>query len=228
MSEEGPHRHERSGKPKDPYHWHGQRIVTEADLDSVFAPDDDDDVARPRIYLRRLVHGLVLFFLVIALIAAVVAALAVSRGELRIPFLESSTRPAPTCPATTYRYVPNQRVTVNVYNATNREGLAAHVARQLKARGYRIGEIDGRRISHPGLSAVIVSGPAGEANAFNLQRNILGTEYVADDRTDTTVDVVLGSGFKGLLQTHRVRKVPGPLSCPRLSTSTTTTTTTTG
>lgn len=215
MTEDGPHRHERGGKPKDPYHWHGQRIVTEEDLDSVFA--SDDDVERPQVYLRRLVHGLVLFFLLVALIAAVVAALAIARGELRVPFLETTVKPGPSCPEATYRYVPNQRVTVNVYNATAREGLAARVARQLKSRGYRIGEIGGRRISHPGLPAVIISGKAGEANALNLQRNILGTEYVSDDRTDATVDVVLGSGFKALLQPKRVRKVPGTLSCPRLA-----------
>ena len=57
------------------------------------------------------------------------------------------------------------------------------------------------------------------AAALNLQRNMAGTEYVDDARADASVDVVVGTGYKGLTAPELVSGEPGQLSCPRLSPS---------
>jgi hypothetical protein len=203
-------------KPKQPLRWQGHRVITEDDLDRVFV--DDGNVEKPHIYHRRILHGIVLVLLVGLIIAAVLTATAVARGDLKIPGWGPPPAPEPvTCPAGTYDYPDNGSFRLNVYNGTQLEGLGSRVAGELADRGYDIGAVGNKTLSFFGMSAVIVSGKAGEANAFNLQRNIPDTEYVADDRTDASVDVVVGAGYKELVDANLVDQTPGTLSCPRLS-----------
>lgn len=211
-----PHRHRHGGE--DPLHWHGHRIVTEQDLEETFAADESE---KSSVYMwRRIRHGIVLLLLLALIIAGVFMAVAIARGDLKVPGFEpEAAPPPPTCPAGVHNYPPNNAITVNVYNGTLEEGLAAEVGLQLQIRGYTLGQTGNKDISRPGLTAVLVSGPAGEANAFNLQRNIPSTDYVADSRSDASVDVILGSGFEGLVEQGLVDQTPGALSCPRLSPS---------
>jgi hypothetical protein len=203
-------------QPKQPLDWRGQRVITEDDLDVAF--EDDGNVEKPHIYHRRILHGVVLVLLVGLVIAAVLTAMAVARGDLKIPGWGPPPPPVPiTCPAGTYDYPDNGSFRLNVYNGTQLEGLGSKVAAQLADRGYDIGAVGNKTLSFYGMSAVVVSGKAGEANAFNVQRNIPDTEYVGDDRTDTSVDVVVGAGYKELVPANRVDQTPGLLSCPRLS-----------
>lgn len=212
-----PHRHRRGGRDvDDPLHWHGHRIVTEEDLAATFA---GDEVEKSSVYMwRRIRHGIVLLLLVALIVAGVFMAVAISRGDLKVPGFEpEAAPPPPTCPAGVQNYAPNNTVTVNVYNGTLEEGLASQVGLELQLRGYILGETGNKDISQPGLSAVIVSGRSGEAGAFNLQRNIPNTEYVADARSDASVDIILGSGYEGLIEPGLVDQTPAALSCPRLS-----------
>ncbi len=88
---------------------------------------------------------------------------------------------------------------VNVYNASKRPGLAADVARQLRERGYQVGDIDNdplkKKVTDP---AVIRYGKPGLANARAARLAIKAAKYKQDDRTDTSVDLVLGDSFKAL------------------------------
>ncbi|NKX54356.1 LytR C-terminal domain-containing protein [Arthrobacter mobilis] len=202
-------------EPDDEYHLQGHKIMTEEDLDEVFADEDDVEVKKYRRW-RHVLHGAVLVLLLAGLVGAVVAALAVMRGELQIPGWGPRTQEPITCPSATYKYPANDSFTLNVYNSTNEGGLARQAARELAERGYQIGEVASKDLNYYGLSAVVMSGPKGEANAMNLQRNIAGTEYVADDRQDESVDVILGSRYEGLVPANKVNKEPGTLSCPRL------------
>ena len=203
-------------KPTETLRLQGRNIITEDDLDEVFP--DDGNVEKPEIYShRKILHGVVLTLLVALIIAAVLTALAVVRGDLKIPGWSHTPAPEATCPVAVHEYPPNDSITVNVYNGTQEEGLAGQTSGLLAKRGYEIGEVASKRMSRTGLTAVIISGPAGEANAFNLQRNIPETEYVADQRADASVDVVLGSKFKQLVPPDSVDQTPGTLSCPRLS-----------
>jgi hypothetical protein len=203
-------------KPKETLRLQGRNIITEDDLDEVFP--DDGNVEKPEIYShRKILHGVVLTLLVALIIAAVLTALAVVRGDLKIPGWSHTPAPEATCPAAVHDYPANDSITVNVYNGTQEEGLAGKVSGLLAERGYKVGEVASKRMNDTGVTAVIISGREGEANAFNLQRNIPKTEYVADQRTGTSVDVVLGSEFKELVATDNVDQAPGPLSCPQLS-----------
>ncbi|MCZ2402857.1 LytR C-terminal domain-containing protein [Paenarthrobacter sp. Z7-10] len=138
------------------------------------------------------------------------------RGNLKVGPVAAVGTPAPVCPVTTFDYRPNKQVHLTVYNSTRREGLAGTVAAELKKRGYYVVKVANKSAEYAG-TAVVVSGPAGRAAAFNLQRNIAGTDYVADTRSDATVDVYLTGAFKELVPTIKVDQTPGRLSCPRLN-----------
>jgi hypothetical protein len=90
-------------------------------------------------------------------------------------------------------------VTVNVYNATDRAGLAASTAAELKSRGFGIGKIANDPLGKSLTNVAEVRyGPAGKANAQLLVYYVPGATLVLDKRTDTTVDLVLGTKFKAI------------------------------
>lgn len=213
-------------RPKEPDTLHGQKIVTGEELQEVF---DDGGEAEylPGGYRRRVLHGAVLTILVALLITAVLLALAIARGDLKVPFLQPEAAEPVTCPTAVLSYPANEDISINVYNSTDEGGLAGDVAKKLEKRGYEILEIGNKSVSDSSGTAVIASGEGGQANAFNLQQNIKDTEYVHDDREDASVDVILGRGFTSLVPAGDVDKSAGQLSCPRFSPSPTTTSTTT-
>ncbi|MFD1211518.1 LytR C-terminal domain-containing protein [Arthrobacter sp. GCM10027362] len=210
-------------EPDDEFHLHGHKIITADDLDEVFADEadeTDEEVAAPqRPTWRRILHGAVLTLLLALVIAGVVGAVAIMRGDLQIPGWGPRSQEPITCPSATYKYPANDSFTVNVFNSTTEGGLARKAAEALTKRGYKVGEVGSKQLNYYGLSAVVVSGRNGEANALNLQRNIAGTEYVADGRQDDSVDVILGSRYEDLVPGKKVDKKPGTLSCPRLEQS---------
>lgn len=93
---------------------------------------------------------------------------------------------------------PSQ-VTTNVYNSTDRAGLAASTAEELQARGFIVGTIDNdplaRAVSAP---AEIRHGPSGLASAQLMTYYIPGSVLVDDARTDSTIDTVLGQAFTAI------------------------------
>ncbi len=197
---------------KNPIEWHGHRIVTENDLDAVFA--DDGNVERPHVYMRRLRHGVVLILLVGLVTAAVLFALALARGDIQI----TSSTPSPTpsveaCPTGPYEVADPASITVNVMNGTRITGLAGNAAASLKERGFTVEAVGNRSVEDSAMTALIVAGPAGYSQAFTLQRTIPGTVFVEDDRTDTTVDVVLGSEFEALVPAEEINAEAGGLTC---------------
>lgn len=211
-----PHRKPIRSK-KNPIEWHGHRIVTENDLETVFA--DDGDVERPHIYMRRLRHGVVLVLLVALLAAAVIFALALARGEIKLPVSEPSPVPTSACPAGPFDLVDPASVTVNVLNSTSIEGLAGNAATALEERGFIVGALGNRTVGRTNMTAIVVSGPAGYAQALTLQRTIPETVYVEDERPDATVDVVLGSDYEALIPAEEVNAEPGALTCELPSTA---------
>ena len=90
-------------------------------------------------------------------------------------------------------------VTINVYNATNRNGLAASVAKSLRRQGFKVHTIanDPRGKDIAGVGEVR-HGPPGAAGATLAALTLPGATVVLDDRTDTTVDIVLGDRFSAL------------------------------
>ncbi len=107
---------------------------------------------------------------------------------------------SPACEAVTpVRAVKPGAVTVNVYNATNRQGLAASVAKLLRAQGFKVREVANdpldRQIAGVGE---VRRGPTGEAGAILVATRHQGAKVVRDERTDATVDLVLGEKFTAL------------------------------
>lgn len=206
---------------RDPKEWHGHRIVTEDDLGAVFVADDDGENDRlvRRARRRRIRHGVVLGVLIVVVAAAALFAQAVREGRLALPQPGGTPVSAQEgCPAGPFSYQAATSVTVNVFNSTATPGLANSAAESLSQRGFSVGTVGNASLNREGMTAVIRSGPAGQQAAYTLQQHIPDTEYVADDRTDATVDVILGSGFSSLAPAAQAEAAgPGPLSCPRMS-----------
>ena len=168
---------------------------------------------------RRIVHGVVLVMLVGLLVAAIMVAFAIMNGQIKLPVAERSKAAAVSvCPAATYDYTPPEKVNVNIYNSTSRPGLARSVADQLAARKFIVGAVGNTTSSYRGV-ALVVSGAAGQSAAFSVQRNVPGSDYFQDGRTDQSVDVIITGDFKELAKAELVDQTPGRLSCPREDTA---------
>jgi len=114
-------------------------------------------------------------------------------------------------------------VHVNVYNATDRRGLATEVAAALRHRGFHVGKVDNDPL-HRTVSAVaeVRSGPHGAGAARTVTAQVgaaPAVAAVADARTGAGVDLVLGPAFRGLRSPAaaaaalRVTASPAPTTC---------------
>ena len=121
---------------------HGHHVVTGPELRATFAAARADETARVR---RRVLHGVVLVLLAGLIAAAIITALAIINGQLKIPAAAPAEEAVSTCPAATFDYTPNERINLNVYNSTSRPGLARSVADEFLARKRDRGS---RRPSH--------------------------------------------------------------------------------
>ncbi len=111
-----------------------------------------------------------------------------------------SRAPSPTCRPYDPKAATPETTTVNVYNATNRNGLAASVSKSLAARGFVIGKVanDPSKRKEPAV-AEVRHGPGGEAQAKLLLSALpKGATAVADKRKGAVVDVALGAKFTTL------------------------------
>ncbi|GAA2129616.1 LytR C-terminal domain-containing protein [Arthrobacter humicola] len=192
---------------------HGHRVVSGSELRATFVEEDgaEDNPVRLR---RRILHGVVLVMLVGVIVAAIVVALAIMNGQIKIATAERSKAPVSVCPAATFDYTPPEKINLNIYNSTSRPGLARSVADQFAARKFIVGAVGNTTSSYRGV-ALIVSGAAGQSAAFSVQRNLPGSDYFQDNRTDPSVDVILTGDFKELAKPELVDQTPGQLSCPR-------------
>ncbi|THJ65795.1 LytR family transcriptional regulator [Arthrobacter echini] len=213
MSRPESRRKQRARARRDPREWHGQTIVTETDLSSTFETDDAAD--RRRTSRRRIRHGVVLVVLAGLLATAVYVAVGLARGDISFDALEPSPRPSPTstCPAGPFELQDASSITVDVFNSTTIGGLAGTAAEQLRERAFAVREIGNQDVGPRGMTALIVAGEGGRANAFTVQRVIPEAIFVPDEREDRTVDVILGSAYEGLVEPDAVDATPAGLFC---------------
>jgi hypothetical protein len=96
-------------------------------------------------------------------------------------------------------------LTVRVLNATDQQGLAQTVAKDLQARGFAVSEFGndstGRKISGVGE---IRHGPRGREAAAYLKVYLPGAADYLDTRATSSVDLVLGPEFKQLATSDQV------------------------
>ncbi|MFG2560917.1 LytR C-terminal domain-containing protein [Streptomyces sp. NPDC048496] len=117
------------------------------------------------------------------------------------------------------------KITVNVYNATPRGGLAKAAADELKKRGFRIGKVGNASAAYdkkvPGLGVLL-----GAPTATNGTFPVLGTQLTGatpktDARRTADVDLILGTAFKKLNTPQEAaaalaalnKPAPAPSSC---------------
>jgi hypothetical protein len=126
-------------------------------------------------------------------------------------------KPKPVCPAPspTPSVVAAADVRVNVYNSTQRRGLAARVAGQLERRGFHVGTVDNdpakRKVT--GAAEVRHSDTGADA-ARTVAAQVGSVVAVPDQRTDATVDLVLGAGFTTLLTVEEAAAALTPTPQP--------------
>ncbi|MEV7568149.1 LytR C-terminal domain-containing protein [Streptomyces tanashiensis] len=94
------------------------------------------------------------------------------------------------------------QITVNVYNATPRSGLAKTTADELKKRGFKIGKVGNAPTAYdkkvPG-AGLLLGAPAATKGAFPvLGTQLAGTTAKTDTRGTADVDLILGTAFKTL------------------------------
>jgi hypothetical protein len=109
-------------------------------------------------------------------------------------------KPKPACTPQVVPAPARGSFTVNVMNATGRSGVAAEVAAGYGKRQFKVGGIsnapDSWYVTQP---AVVHYGPAGLDQALLAAQQIPGAKLFEDVRSGTSVDVVVGLGFKGLV-----------------------------
>ncbi len=103
-------------------------------------------------------------------------------------------------PCTTEVAVPPLRtsdVTINVYNATSRRGLALTTSKAAVDRGFKVAAVANDPKGKPIKEvAQIRYGPAGEESAKLLAQHVPGAVLIDDKRKDETVDLALGDKWK--------------------------------
>lgn len=147
---------------------------------------------------RRRRAALTLTFVTLVMLGTFAYAAAYFQGWVgdRTPHTVAS----PACQPTTPGKAPAPRaVTINVYNATDRAGLAASVAKSLRSLGFKVADVANDPLGRP-ISGVgeIRHGRSGAAGATLAATRLSGAQLVLDSRPDTTVDFVLGEAFKKL------------------------------
>lgn len=124
---------------------------------------------------------------------------------------------SPSAEATCRPYDPNElapaQVTVNVLNATDRNGLAGLTSRSMAERGFVVGKVanDASGRKTPAV-AEVRHGPQGTAQA-KLVLTVMpeGTALVNDKRKGAVVDVALGTKFERLAPQPTASALP---RCP--------------
>lgn len=156
--------------------------------------------------------------LVAALAVAGLGAVAIYTDAIRAPFLDrgfvtpssaptASTLPPPPCPPDGAVPLAYDQVTVSVYNASDRSGLAGTTADVFASRGFAIGTTS----NYPStidLPVEVLFGQSGVAAAYTVAAQLVDPRLVLDTREDASVDVVLGADFAGMVPAEEVTLDP--------------------
>ena len=127
---------------------------------------------------------------------------------------------APCRPAGPVKALTPGTVTLNVYNSTDRQLLAASVAKSLRTLGFKVVDVANDPLGRP-ITGVgeIRHGPTGAAAAAFARTRLAGAKLVLDNRTDSGVDLVLGTKFTALTVPPKVAPPKPGKPSPSPSTS---------
>jgi hypothetical protein len=123
--------------------------------------------------------------------------------------------PTTTCTNTAAATPKPSTTTVNVYNATQRNGLAGKTASEVRKRGFKVATVSNDPLQKKVAGAAEVRfGKAGAQASKLVLELVKGARAVQDGRTDASVDLVLGDAFRAL--------APAPRPSPTTPTSSST------
>jgi hypothetical protein len=107
---------------------------------------------------------------------------------------------APTCmPTAPTDAPPPAEIPLNVYNATDRNGLASSTAGEMRKRGFAILDVANDPTgSEVAVTAEVRASPDTQAAATLVMAQVPGAVFVPDNRSDGTIDLVLGAAFEAL------------------------------
>ena len=122
----------------------------------------------------------------------------------------SPTPPKASCTPVVVPAPARPSFTVNVMNATGRKGVAADVASGLVKRKFTVGGISNAPDSwYITRTAVVHHGPKGLDEALLVASQIPGAKLFGDARAGTSVDVVVGLGYQGMVAIPaRLKPIP--------------------
>lgn len=93
-------------------------------------------------------------------------------------------------------------ITVNVYNATPRSGLAKATAEELRKRGFTIGKVGNAPIAYdkkvPGTGVLLGARGAAKGAFPVLGTHLKGASAKTDTRATADVDLIIGTAFRSL------------------------------
>lgn len=130
--------------------------------------------------------------------AALVASLLAGCGGSAEGRQPTPTKTCPTAVPTPTAKVAPSTIYVNVVNASSKGGLAAQTSKYLGWRGFKVLEVSNQSVmdDRPAPKAAeIRHGKSGRQIALTLATQVQNPVLVEDDRTDPTVDLVLGDSF---------------------------------
>ncbi|MGV9558987.1 LytR C-terminal domain-containing protein [Streptomyces sp. NPDC003401] len=112
------------------------------------------------------------------------------------------------------------QITVNVFNATTRSGLAKTTADELKKRGFRIGDVGnaGPQYDKKVTGTGVLLGPAA---SLNTSLPVLATQLTAAERrTDAArkgpaIDLIIGNRFTALTGVPEATRELTALAAPK-------------
>lgn len=168
----------------------------------------DDEALRKRRQFRHLRTAITLLGLVIfVVIAAWISWRQVTGGDTPEPRAQTTCAPAATT-------VPAPAdIQLNIFNATSRAGLASAVSDQMIARGFTVVDVANDPLDREVEGTAEVRAHLDQqAAASAIMAQVPGAIFVADERAEPTVDLVLGEAFQAL--GDPAAPAPAPTSTP--------------
>ncbi|MFD6437297.1 LytR C-terminal domain-containing protein [Streptomyces venezuelae] len=111
-----------------------------------------------------------------------------------------------------------KQITVNVFNATPRGGLAKNTADELKKRGFTIGEVGNATKAYDkkvtGTGLLLGAKSAADTAIPVLGTQLAGAEHRSDARKSGEVDLIIGTRFKNLAKKEDADKALAALAKP--------------
>jgi LytR cell envelope-related transcriptional attenuator len=158
-----------------------------------------------------------IFVAVLFVTAGVVVILVINRDTQTRPVVAGC---APDEIPADIRVRERDQVTINVYNGTDKSGLAEQIGAEFRNRGFQVAKAetaaDGKQYDR---IAVITYGPSGIGAAWLVSAYFLAGEAESDyraDRPGDDVDVVLGAKFQQLATSTEVNQRIADMGSPRL------------